>query len=111
MNANDYQTQALRTATPHMSTEERLLNAVLGISGEAGEVLELVKKARYQGHPLDSYHLAKELGDVVWYIALASDALGISLDRILELNLEKLRKRYPHRFTPDQSMNRKDDDL
>ena len=92
---NYYQHQAMYFALP----ECRLLpNAALGLCGEAGEFAEHVKKHMFMGKPLDSAHLAKELGDVLWYVALACEVLGISLQDVCDANIAKLSARYPNGF-------------
>ena len=70
MTAKEYQTAAYRTANKHLTDIEQIQNAVMGMAGEAGEALDIVKKWMYQGHKLDLEHLWKEAGDVLWYIAL-----------------------------------------
>lgn len=105
--ADDYQRAALRTAqADRLSADELLLNGVMGLCGESGECIDLVKKARFQGHELDAEKLAEELGDVAWYLAVAAHGLGIPLSAILEGNVEKLMKRYPGGFDKARSMNR-----
>lgn len=105
--ADDYQRAALRTAqADRLSADELLLNGVMGLCGEAGECIDLVKKARFQGHELNTEKLAEELGDVAWYLAVAAHGLGIPLSSILEGNVEKLMKRYPGGFDKARSMNR-----
>lgn len=105
--ADDYQRAALRTAqADRLSADELLLNGVMGLCGEAGECIDLVKKARFQGHELNTEKLAEELGDVAWYLAVAAHGLGIPLSAILEGNVEKLMKRYPGGFDKARSMNR-----
>lgn len=106
MHANAYQSYALRTAIPHQTPDERLDNAIIGIGGEGGELLELLKKWKYQGHGLDREALKKELGDVLWYVALACDALDTSIGAVMYENIEKLRHRYPAGFSAEQSVNR-----
>ena len=69
MTINEYQKLALRTANPAMSRQEMLINGVMGLCGESGEVIDIVKKHLAQGHELDREHLAQELGDVAWYLA------------------------------------------
>lgn len=103
-----YQAQAMRTAG-EFSHEDYLLNAALGLCGESGEVADLIKKYRFQGHELDTAKLIKELGDVQWYIALAASALGVSLSEIMMRNIEKLRERYPDGFDPERSRNREEE--
>ncbi|MBR6089407.1 MAG: nucleoside triphosphate pyrophosphohydrolase family protein [Anaerolineaceae bacterium] len=106
MTANEYQQLALRTLNPDLSEKDVLINGVMGLCGESGEAIDLVKKHLAQGHPLDRENLAKELGDVAWYLAETAHAIGYELEEILEMNIEKLRKRYPEGFDPGLSMNR-----
>jgi RimJ/RimL family protein N-acetyltransferase/NTP pyrophosphatase (non-canonical NTP hydrolase) len=106
LTANDYQKKAMTTLNPALSKQDVLLNGVMGLCGEAGECIDLVKKHLHQGHPLDSEKLAKELGDVAWYLAETAWALDVPLESILRGNLEKLKKRYPQGFDSEKSMNR-----
>lgn len=106
LTANEYQKKAMTTLNPALSKQDVLLNGVMGLCGEADECIDLVKKHLHQGHPLDSEKLAKELGDVAWYLAEIAWALDIPLEDILRGNLEKLQKRYPQGFDAEKSMNR-----
>lgn len=108
--ANDYQRAALRTASG-MNYEHHgmLMNGILGLCGEAGEVADLVKKATFQGHELDKEHVAEELGDVAWYLAVAAYAIGYNLGDIFQMNVEKLKKRYPDGFDKSRSINREEE--
>ena len=106
MDANEYQRLALRTEPPGRAQRERLLNAALGLCGEAGEFGDTLKKNVFHGHALDEAALHKELGDVLWYAALACDALGLQLGDVMAENIEKLRRRYPEGFSSERSMNR-----
>ena len=93
---------------------ERLITAALGISAEGGEFAEIIKKAVFQGKPLDDdaqYHMKRELGDVMWYIAQACIALDCSLEDIIYMNIEKLEARYPDGFDSFRSNNRKEGDV
>lgn len=110
MNANDYQKLAMRTC-PDLSGAELLVNAILGICGEGGEAADIMKKHLFQGHELDRMHLASEFGDVLWYIAEGCTGLGMSLGEVMEMNIEKLRKRYPDGFDADRSIHREEDDI
>jgi NTP pyrophosphatase (non-canonical NTP hydrolase) len=110
MTANDYQLAALRTAGT-TNLKELLTNGVMGLAGESGECVDLVKKHLFQGHELDSNRLAKELGDVAWYLAVTSYAIGYSLDDVLKTNVEKLYTRYPDGFDPKKSINREEGDV
>lgn len=100
MTGNEYQKEALRTASG-MNYEHHgmLINGVLGLCGEAGEVADIVKKATFQGHELDTKHIAEELGDCAWYLAIAAAAIGMELDDVFEMNKAKLRERYPDGFS------------
>ena len=96
MTINEYQTAALRTAqTDKLTARELLLNSALGLCGESGEVADIVKKHCFQGHDLDFEHIAKELGDIAWYLAVGSYAIGYDLETILQMNVDKLKARYP----------------
>ena len=108
MNVNEYQQKAMRTLNKELSGKEILVNAALGLCGEAGEVADIVKKHIFHDHELDRDSLIKELGDVAWYIAEAATALGASLEEVLSKNIEKLQKRYPDGFDYQKSINRED---
>ena len=112
MTINEYQTAALRTAqTDKLTANELLLNSALGLCGESGEVADIVKKHRFQGHDLDFEHIAKELGDVAWYLAVGAYAIGLDLESIFRMNKEKLEARYPNGFTADRSLHRDKNDI
>ncbi len=106
MEANEYQKQALRTLNPALAKKDVLINGVMGLCGEAGEAIDLVKKHLAQGHPLDRQALLAELGDVAWYLAETAYALDADLDQVLAGNLEKLRRRYPQGFDQARSQTR-----
>lgn len=108
MEINDYQKKAMTTLNPSLSKKEVLVNGVMGLNGESGEVIDLVKKHLFQGHDLDKEILVKELGDVAWYLAECSYALDVELEEVFSKNLEKLKKRYPNGFEEEKSMKRKD---
>lgn len=108
MNLNEYQELAMRTKGDYEPGVIDQLNcAALGLAGEGGEAADLIKKTKYHGHPLDETKLIKELGDVLWYVALAGDALGVTMDDIALMNIEKLKARYPEGFSHEASINRK----
>ena len=112
MTINEYQTAALRTAqTDKLTASELLLNSALGLCGESGEVADLVKKHRFQGHDLDIDHVAKELGDISWYLAVGAYAIGYDLEKILQMNVDKLKARYPDGFSTDRSLHRAENDV
>jgi NTP pyrophosphatase (non-canonical NTP hydrolase) len=106
MDADEYQRLALRTEAPGRAQRERLLNAALGLCGEAGEFADSLKKWGFHSHPLDADELRKELGDVLWYAALACDALGLRLGDVMAENIDKLRRRYPDGFSSERSLQR-----
>lgn len=103
---DNYQELAMVTKNKKLPLSEQILNAALGLAGEAGEVTDIVKKWKFQGHLLDPKDIAKELGDICWYIALMSESIGLSFNEILEMNIEKLKKRYPEGFSAERSINR-----
>jgi NTP pyrophosphatase (non-canonical NTP hydrolase) len=91
----EYMKQAKRTMDDN---PQALLNATLGLCGEAGEFSELVKKTTFHGKPWNREQAVSELGDVLFYLAMAADAIGVSLDTVAYGNIEKLQARYPNGF-------------
>lgn len=110
MTINEYQQRAMATLNPKLTEQDVLINSVMGLCGESGEAIDIVKKWLAQGHALDREHLAGELGDVAWYLAEAATALGMPLEDILRANLEKLERRYPDGFSTERSVGREADD-
>lgn len=106
MDINEYQKLAMRTLNPEIDKKELILNASMGLCGESGEVIDLVKKHLFQGHDLDEKVLIKELGDVAWYLAEAATALNVNLSEILEKNIKKLENRFPDGFNSNRSIDR-----
>ncbi len=106
MTANGYQRLAMTTLNPKLSKKDVLINGVMGLCGESGEAIDIVKKWLAQGHDLDRDKLAKELGDVAWYLAETAWALDLPLERILQGNLDKLKQRYPEGFDTARSVHR-----
>ena len=111
MNVNEYQRLAMATLNPELSKRDVLINSVMGLCGESGEAIDIVKKWMAQGHELDKSHLAKELGDIAWYLAEAATALDLSLEDVFQANLDKLNKRYPDGFDSQKSLIRRNGDL
>ena len=111
MKINEYQKAALRTASGMNKQYPRILNGVLGLAGESGECVDMVKKHLFQGHELDKKHMAKELGDIAWYLAVAADAIDYDLETIMQMNVDKLMKRYPDGFEADKSIHRNEGDI
>lgn len=111
MTVNEYQKLAMRTLNPQLDKKDVLINGVMGLCGESGEAIDIVKRWLAQGHPLDKDHLAKELGDIAWYLAETAAALDLSLEQVLEGNIQKLRQRYPEGFDTDKSQHRSENDV
>ena len=110
--ADIYQLDILKYAPDHHDYLLNVIYAAMGMCGEAGEVSELVKKYAYHGHAMDTEHLARELGDVLWYVSYMAHLFGYSLGEIMEMNQEKLAKRYPDgKFDAERSRNRKEGDI
>jgi NTP pyrophosphatase (non-canonical NTP hydrolase) len=95
MTLNEYQTETLRTA----GSADRIMTA-LGLAGETGEYVELVKKWAFHGRELSRDEAAAELGDVLWYASVAAHANGLTLEEVATRNVAKLRARYPGGFEP-----------
>jgi len=108
MTVNEYQRLAMTTLNPALSKKDVLINGVMGLCGESGEAIDIVKKWLAQGHELDKEKLAKELGDIAWYLAETATALDLNLEDIFEANIEKLKKRYPEGFSADRSIHREE---
>lgn len=106
MTFNEYRQLAMRTNSPHSSKDELQLNAILGLCGESGELADVVKKSRFQGHELSLDDISDELGDILWYIAQACEGFGFDMDELAERNIAKLKKRYPQGFESDRSIYR-----
>lgn len=123
MNGNEYQKLAMRT-NDGLSTERLegyifddlidiggILNGCLGLAGETGELLDMIKKWVFHNKEFDIEHAKKELGDVCWYIAMIAQSFGWNLDEIMKMNIDKLKARYPEGFDTELSNHRKDDDV
>lgn len=106
MTINEYQKLAMTTLNKDLSKKDVLINGVMGLCGESGEAIDIVKKHLAQGHELDREALIKELGDVAWYLAETAMALDIDLETVLQRNIDKLKRRYPDGFDSEKSKNR-----
>ena len=106
MNVNEYQKEAMTLLNPALGPKDVLMNALMGLCGESGEAIDLMKKHLYQGHELDRDKLIKELGDVAWYLAEAATGLDIDLSEVMQRNLDKLHARYPQGFDAQRSQHR-----
>ena len=111
MQVNEYQKAAMATLNPALDKKNVLINSVMGLCGESGEAIDIVKKWLMQGHELDREHLVRELGDVAWYLAEAATALDVPLEAVFQGNLDKLRQRFPNGFDTGASVNRKEGNL
>ena len=123
MNGNNYVDYAMRTNDGKSTLRLHdtiltdsadiggILNACLGLSGEVGEFNDMIKKWIFHEKDFDEVHAKKELGDVMWYVALMCDSFGWNLDEILEMNVDKLKARYPLGFSPQLANNRKEGDV
>ena len=108
MTANEYQKLAMTTLNPKLSRKDVLINGVMGLCGEAGEAIDIVKKHLAQGHELDREKLIGELGDIAWYLAETATVLDVDLEEVLVRNIEKLRRRYPEGFDRERSVHREE---
>lgn len=106
MTINEYQRLAMTTLNPELDKKDVLINGVMGLCGESGEAIDIVKKWLAQGHVLDKEKLAKELGDIAWYLAETATALDLDLEDVFAANIEKLKKRYPEGFDSERSIHR-----
>ena len=107
MNFADFQKLAVRTAKP-LSFEENLRHVVYGLAGEAGEFSDCVKKHDIYGQDLDTKNALEELGDVLWYVALGAETLGVDLEWIATCCIEKLKARYPDKYSDELAKIRLD---
>lgn len=111
MDSDVYQSAALRTypTIGNYSHQDNLTLSALGLTGESGEFADIVKKHRYHRHPFTDEMQQKlflELGDILWYVAVAAETLGVKLSAVMQANVDKLRARYPQGFSPEASLNR-----
>lgn len=107
---DDYQQLAARTDNMDLGRPLWLANGAMGLAGEAGEVVEIIKKHLTHGHDVDRDKLKKELGDVIWYAAKIARAFEIKMSEVATANIEKLAARYPDGFSNALSQNRKPGD-
>ena len=102
-----YQHRAMRTAKP-MAFDDNLMHAALGLSGEAGEFADAVKKYLVYDRELDRDNALEEIGDVLWFCALACTTLGVDLGQVAQQNINKLKQRYPDKYADDLAFKRLD---
>lgn len=108
MKINEYQKLCMRTAN-ELDRFKLIVNGAMGLCGEAGEVIDLIKKWVFQGHELYQDDVAEELGDVLWYVAILCEGIGLSMEKVMQKNIEKLKRRYPDGFDVKRSVNRYDE--
>lgn len=111
----DYVKRAIRTESNDMDSiikrfsnpvVVRLVHSIMGLTTETGEFMDVLKRHLFYGDSIDFKNLKEEIGDEMWYIALAIDALETTLDEVMSGNIEKLRKRFPEKFTKHDALNR-----
>jgi NTP pyrophosphatase (non-canonical NTP hydrolase) len=110
MTGNEYQKLAARTINQKLSPKEQGKHALHGMVGEVGELHSIYQK-KYQGHPFDENHAKKELGDLLWMIAEYCTVHGWSLEDVMQMNIDKLKARYPEGFDAECSLHRKANDI
>ena len=110
MNANNYQKLASRTIPPLLLEDEEAMHALHGMVGEIGEIHSIFQK-KYQGHNLDTDHIRKELGDLMWFIAEFCTAMKWNMCEVMQENIDKLIARYPDGFNTNQSLHRAENDI
>lgn len=108
MTPNEYQEAAMRTAKDMGNFEMNLIHSALGLSSDAGEYVDAIKKATIYGKPLDTLNAIEELGDCLWFIALAAKTLHVDLEFVMAQNIAKLAKRYPDKYTDAAAIARLD---
>lgn len=106
MDFDMYQEEMKRTASDLRNLPENLALGAMGITGEAGEVADYLKKVIFHKHELSREVLGKELGDVLWYLTYLATIMDFNLSEIAQMNIEKLRKRYPEGWDEEKSINR-----
>ena len=109
MTLDEYQKAAQRTSNTHTLTG-KVENGLYGLAGEVGELHDHYKKYLFQQHEFDKEHMKKELGDVLWYVAELACGLGCTLQEIAQMNIDKLKARYPDGFEADKSLHRQEGD-
>jgi NTP pyrophosphatase (non-canonical NTP hydrolase) len=106
MNTTEYMQLAQRTSNTKTDID-KILNGAMGLNGEAGEVIDIVKKHLFQGHSLDVPNILDECSDIMWYVAELLTGIGYTMDECMNHNINKLKKRFPNGFEAERSINRK----
>lgn len=108
MHIEDYQKISRRTMNKDLTFDQKLCNMAMGIAGEGGEIIDIIKKAQFQGHTLNTKNIKEEIGDLMWYVCNLSELIGADMGDILQNNFNKLLTRYPNGFNEEDSIIRKD---
>lgn len=112
MTSHEYIKNALRTEPEKYlfedtgSLDKRIEHAIMGLVTESGELMDVVKKTKLYNREVDKVNLVEEMGDVMWYLAVMADALGVTFEDAWQKNINKLRARFPEKFDLDQAINR-----
>lgn len=107
MDFAEYEKAAQRTSNT-ITDKDKIINGCMGLAGEAGEVIDVLKKHMFQGHELDRAKMIDECSDVMWYLAEIATGLGVTLEEIAQHNVDKLWKRFPTGFDSVRSVNREE---
>lgn len=110
LSANEYQLLAARTINKNLSLGGAQLHALFGMASEVGELHGIYQK-HYQNHKMEKEHKMKECGDILWMIAEYCTANGWALEDVMQMNIDKLKARYPEGFDPEKSQHRKEGDI
>lgn len=110
MTANEYQKLASRTISDDLTARQKEYHALHGMVGEIGELHSIYQKS-YQGHEINAEHAKKELGDLLWFIAEYCTVCGWELEDVMQMNIDKLKARYPEGFSAENSLHRKVGDI
>ena len=106
MDFDKYQREAFRTHNVNLDMRDNLLQGALGLTGESGEVVDIIKKELFHGHSNQVERMKEELGDCLWYIAEIASIYGLQLGDVAQFNVDKLTARYPDGFSSERSINR-----
>ena len=102
----EFENLSKRTINENLTPEQQISNAIFGLHGELGEVTDLIKKQLYQGHKISYDKLNEEVGDMLFYLAWLVRLYDMDFEKILQDNVDKLKKRYPEGFDSEKSINR-----
>lgn len=105
MQIKEYQFKIQRTRN---KTDYEIANYSMGLAGETGELVDMIKKSTFHGHELNMDNVVKEMGDIAWYLCNLANILNIDMELVLDKNIEKLEKRYSKGFTVEESKKRID---